>query len=248
MGAGDDDRDPERESNELDPMIDASLPETPALPRLEGLERRRAWWHLMAQDHGVFRSIYLNKHLVRDDLWRSAQPSPWHLERLAAAGFRTVLNLRGSEQDNYRYRLERETCERLGLKLISLPIRSRSPLKRETMLDAINVWDQLEGPTLMHCKSGADRTGLMSTLYLHLKHGVPMREAMDQLSLRFGHVRQGKTGVVDFVFETFADRQEETGITFRDWIETEYDPDALKASFRDQWFYSLIVDKVLRRE
>jgi protein tyrosine/serine phosphatase len=229
-------------------MTDASVPESPSLPRLEGLERLRAWWHLMAQDHGIVRSIYLNKHRVRDDLWRSAQPSPWHLERFAAAGFKTVLNLRGSEQDNYRYRLEREACERLGLKLISLPIRSRNPLKRETMIDAINVWDQLEGPTLMHCKSGADRTGLMSTLYLHLKHDVPMREAMDQLSLRFGHLRQGRTGVVDFVFETFADRHDETGITFRAWVETEYDPDALQASFPDQWFFSLIVDKVLRRE
>ena len=244
----DDNPDAERESDALTSMIDLSLADNTALPRLEGRERRRAWWHLMVQDHGIIRSLYLNKHLVRGALWRSAQPSPWHLERFAAAGFRTILNLRGAEQENYRYRLERETCERLGLKLISLPIRSRTPLKRETMIDAITIWDQLDGLTLMHCKSGADRTGLMSTLYLHLKHDVPMREAMNQLSLRFGHMRQGRTGIVDYVFETFADRHDETGISFREWVETEYDPDALKASFPDQWFYSLITDTVLRRE
>ena len=30
---------------------------------------------------------------------------------------------------------------------------------------------------LMHCKSGADRAGLMSVLYRHLHEGVPIEEA-----------------------------------------------------------------------
>lgn len=229
-------------------MIDSSTENVPALPPLEGAERLRAWWHLMMTDHGFVRSIYLNMHRVSDELWRSAQPSPWHLERFAERGFRSVLNLRGAEEDNYRYRLEREACERLGLQLVSLPIRSRNPLKPEILKQAIEVWDKLEAPTLMHCKSGADRTGLMSTLYLHLVKGVPVREAMDQLSLRFGHLRHGRTGIVDHVFEQFAARHDETRISFRDWAETEYDPDALQAGFRADWFESLIVDKILRRE
>lgn len=229
-------------------MSDRVVETPPELPRLEGAERLRAWCHLMAVDHGFFRTIYLNKHRVSDELWRAAQPSPLHLKRLAAEGFKTVLNLRGVEEGNYRYRLEQEACERYGLKLVSIPIRSRSPLKHETLMDAIDLWDRLETPVLMHCKSGADRTGLMATLYLHLVKGVPIRSAMDQLSFRFGHIRQSKTGIVDYIFEQFAARQEETGISFRDWAETEYDPDALKRGFHDQWFYSLIVDKVLRRE
>lgn len=229
-------------------MASTLIETLPDIPRLEGAERRRAWWHLMATDHGFVRCLYLNKHRVSDELWRSAQPSPWHLEKLAAQGFRTIFNLRGAEENNYRYRLEQETCERLGLKLVSLPVRSRNPLKPETLKDAIEVWDRLEPPILMHCKSGADRTGLMSTLYLHLVKGVPMREAMDQLSLRFGHLRHGRTGIVDHVFEQFAARHDETGISFRDWAEREYDPDALQAGFRADWFASLVVDKILRRE
>jgi protein tyrosine/serine phosphatase len=37
---------------------------------------------------------------------------------------------------------------------------------------------------LIHRKSGADRAGLMSALYLDLKEGVPMAQAKRQLSLR----------------------------------------------------------------
>ncbi|WP_420402596.1 fused DSP-PTPase phosphatase/NAD kinase-like protein [Nisaea sp.] len=232
----------------MDPMTDSPTENVPARRPLEGAERLRAWWHLMTTDHGFVRSIYLNKHRVSDELWRSAQPSPLHLERLADEGFRTVLNLRGAEEDNYRYRLEREACARLGLKLVSLPIRSRNPLKPEILREAIEVWDKLDAPTLMHCKSGADRTGLMSTLYLHLVKGVPMREAMGQLSLKYGHLRHGRTGIVDHVFEQFAARHDETGISFRDWAEREYDPDTLQAGFQADWFASLITDKILRRE
>jgi len=47
-----------------------------------------------------------------------------------------------------------------------------------------NLFGTLEYPILMHCKSGADRVGLMSALYLHTRHGVPISEARRQLSLR----------------------------------------------------------------
>ena len=54
---------------------------------------------------------------------------------------------------------------------------------------------------LMHCKSGADRAGLMSVLYRFLHEGVPLKEATQELSLKYGHFRQADTGILDYFFE-----------------------------------------------
>ena len=153
---------------------------------------------MLLVDHGFLRQVYVYRHKVADGVWRAAQPGPGHLEGFAREGIRTILNLRGPRVECGAYRLERETCARLGMTLIDFPIRSRAALDRATVLAALDLWDGIELPVLMHCKSGADRTGFMATLYLWQRAGVPLRRAMDQLSWKYGHIRQAKTGVIDF--------------------------------------------------
>ena len=53
---------------------------------------------------------------------------------------------------------------------------------------------------LIHCKSGADRAGLMSALYLIIAKEQSAREAMGQLNWKYGHVKAAKTGVIDAFF------------------------------------------------
>src|SRR3712207_9295140 len=66
---------------------------------IEGLTGRvRAWANMLLVDHGVFRLAYLNKHRVTDRLWRSAQPAPHQIARLAADGVRPPINLRGGRE------------------------------------------------------------------------------------------------------------------------------------------------------
>jgi len=217
-------------------------------PPMTPAERRRAWFDMIFPDHGVFRAIYPHRHRVADGVWRSAQPTPRHLEQFAAMGIRTVMNLRGGSEDSGSYLLERETCQRLGLTLVDFPIRSRIALKRPTLLAALDIWDQLETPLVMHCKAGADRTGFMATLYLWQRAGVPLRDAMRHLSWRYGHFRHARTGVVDHFFESYLKAEARSGIGFRDWLENEYDPEVLEASFKESRLASLLVDRILRRE
>lgn len=217
-------------------------------PALTQRERLRAFLDMWLVDHGFIRDIYCNLHRISENAWRSAQPAPRHLARAKRLGVRTVLNLRGRRDTCGSYILEREACQRLGLALVDFPIRSRSPLDRDTLKAAAELFPQLEYPILMHCKSGADRAGLMATLYLHLHEGVPMRRAMGQLSLRYGHIRHAKTGVSDFLFETYLKASAASPIAFADWVASHYDPQELARQFRQNWAAAVLVDRILRRE
>ena len=136
----------------------------PPAPGLSGRERFRAWLDMWLVDHGFIRDIYCNIHPVAKGVWRSAQPAPRHLRWAKRQGIRTILNLRGRRDTCGSYILEREACQSLGLTLVDFPIRSRSPLDKETLRAAAGLFDQLEYPILMHCKSGADRAGFMADL------------------------------------------------------------------------------------
>ena len=89
----------------------------------------------------------------------------------------------------------------------------------------------------------------MSVLYAHLKMGLPLREALRELSLRHLHVKQGLTGVLDYAFDRYFAEGEPQGLSFAEWVESDaYDPAELKASFRAGRVGSLVTETVLRRE
>jgi len=228
--------------------IDLPSP-APAAPALTGRQRLSAFCDMWLVDHGFIRDIYCNLHPVADGVWRSAQPAPHHLRRFRNLGIRTVLNLRGRRDTCGSYILERDACQDLGLALVDFPIRSRSLLDRETILAATRLFDDLDYPVLMHCKSGADRAGFMAALYLFLHRQMPLRQAMNKhLSLRYGHVRQAKTGVIDFFFERFLEQADTSPQGFLAWIETGYDRQALEAQFHESWLAGMVIDWVFRRE
>jgi protein tyrosine/serine phosphatase len=211
------------------------------------LGRPANYLDMLLVDHGIFRMVYTNAHRVSDKAWRSAQPAPHHIRRFARAGIRTIVNLRG-ERECGSYWLEREACARHGVKLVNFQIRSRAAPTREELMGAKRLFDEIEYPMLMHCKSGADRAGIMSVLYRHLHEGVPLAEAKGQLSLKYGHFRQADTGILDYFFETYLKDTAARPMGFFEWVDTMYDPVALKRTFRSKGWANRLVDSVLRRE
>ncbi|MGF1444739.1 MAG: hypothetical protein ACFBRM_00895 [Pikeienuella sp.] len=209
-------------------------------------DRLRAWSNMLFVDHGLIRYVYPNRHRVTDRLWRSAQPAPHHLHAFARAGGKSVVSLRGGMFFG-SLPLEREACERAGLAFHTFVLRSRTLPSRDDLITAKRLFDRLDYPALIHCKSGADRVGFMSALYLVFAEGRPVSEARRQLSLRYGHIRQGKTGVLDAFFEAY---ERETGgaVPLIDWIETGYDRARVIAGHRPSPWGTLLTDLVLRRE
>ena len=211
------------------------------------LGRPTNYLDMLLVDHGIFRMVYANAHRVSDKAWRSAQPAPHHIRRFADAGIRTVVNLRGERQCG-SYWLEQEACARHGLKLVNFQIRSRAAPTREELRNAERLFSEIDYPMLMHCKSGADRAGIMSVLYRFLHEGVPLKEAKNELSLKYGHFRQADTGILDYFFEKYLEDNARRPMEFFEWVETAYDPVELKRTFKSKGWANRLVDRVLHRE
>lgn len=216
--------------------------------------RRRAWRELMIGDHGFLRKIYDNTHeIAPGKMWRTYQPSPADLAKWRKKGVRTVINLRGDKPSGF-YFLEEEACQKLGLDLVTFRVFSRDAPSRETLRGARKLFEEIQYPAIMHCKSGADRAGLMSTLFLFFHEGLPLDKAMEQLSFKYGHVRQGKTGVIDYAFNLYKAYAKQNGKSltspddFLKWVDTEYDPLRVKEDFKGTRWGELLTEKVLRRE
>jgi protein tyrosine/serine phosphatase len=213
-----------------------------------GAGRLRTVLHYLWNDHAYLRLGFQNAHWISPELVRANQPWPFQLERWQRRGIRTVINLRGGFDGSF-YALERDACQRLGLKLIDFTVTSREIPSRKQVEGAKALFETLDYPALMHCKSGADRAGIMSVLYCHFRLGQPIRKAVEQLSPRYLHVKQGKTGVLDYVFERYLEDVEPTGVSFLEWVQSDaYDPAGMKAAFRAQWWGTLLTERLARRE
>jgi protein tyrosine/serine phosphatase len=202
---------------------------------------------MLLVDHGVFRLFYLNRHRLGAQAWRSAQPAPHQIARIAALGVRTVVNLRGPRVCG-SYWLEQRACAHHGMKLVDFQVRSRAAPSRDEIRAARNLLESVDYPILMHCKSGADRAGLMSVLYRIVHEGAPVAEAKAELGLRYGHIRHADTGILDYFFERYLADNARSPMSFFDWVERVYDPDELKASFKASRWASFLTNSVLRRE
>jgi protein tyrosine phosphatase (PTP) superfamily phosphohydrolase (DUF442 family) len=212
-----------------------------------GRNRRCAYFDMIVFDHGYTRYLYPNSAWVSDQVFRQNHPPPLMVKKAAQQGIATIVNFRGINEFGSNL-LSEEACEKYGIKLVYFRALSRAAPKKEMLLDAARLFREIEYPALFHCKSGADRAGLMSALYLliHLKR--PVQEAQNELSWKFGHFRSAKTGILDYFLETYAAAHSKSGIEFMDWVDLEYDPDELTRNFKTKSGANFVVDRILRRE
>jgi protein tyrosine/serine phosphatase len=209
--------------------------------------RTLAWVDALLVDHAIFRLVWSNFAAVTPGrLYRCNHPTPQRLAALTRRlGLKTLINLRGPT-GNGSDALSRAAAGRLGLDFIDMPLESRGAPQRERILRLHDIFRQMRAPALMHCKSGADRAGLAAGLFLLLQGGTA-REALQQLSLRFGHIRQARTGILDAFFHHYA-REAEGRKPFLDWVREDYDEAALRRDFHANGLASFINDWVLVHE
>lgn len=215
--------------------------------------RLAAHFDMTWRDHAFLRVWWTNAHWISDEMVRSNQPWPFQIRAWGRRGIKTFINLRGPGKQGKAeafLQLERDACTRAGIRHVDFTLNSRATPTAETLREAQALFNSIDYPALMHCKSGADRAGIASVLYLHFRKGEPVDRAMRMLGLRYGHVKQGKTGVLDHFFESYLAHSRVSGLSLIEWAEQHYDPEALKAEFqkKSKWWANILVDKILNRE
>lgn len=194
-------------------------------------QRRQAWIHFQLFDHAFLRAAWWNLEEIAPGVWRSNQPSPKRVDRYAKMGIRSIINLRG-ELRHSPYLFEREACDKHGIELLNIEFSARKLVPREKVQELIELMRTAPRPTLMHCKSGSDRAGFASVLYLAVIEGRPIREARKHLHWKYLHLSSTDTGILDHVLDVFEQDSAQTGQTLEQWIATSYDHDALTRSWK----------------
>lgn len=145
----------------------------------------------LALPGGYLASLHLrgNFHTVVEGVaYRSAQPVGDDLARWTADhGIRSVINLRGGQRGTDWYDAEIAASEQLGLTHFDFGMSAGKQLDPARAQALITLLRDAPKPVLIHCMSGADRTGLASALMLaDLHHDETAAEA--QISFRYGHI------------------------------------------------------------
>ena len=209
--------------------------------------RVSAWIDSLFVDHMIFRLVWDNFGVVvPGKLYRINHPTPGRLARLQKRlGIKTLINLRGHRQCGADA-LSRDAAQKLGIIHIDMAFESRGAPHRDRILRFYEIYQNLQTPALMHCKSGADRAGLASGLAIMFEGGTAA-QALEQLSWRFGHFSRSNTGILDAFFRLYQ-QTAEGRVPFLEWVATEYDENALRASFRSHGLSNFLNDYLLARE
>jgi protein tyrosine phosphatase (PTP) superfamily phosphohydrolase (DUF442 family) len=192
--------------------------------------RRKSQLHFNWLDHGILRKYWHNFTQIAPGVYRANHPDHRRFKAYAADGIKTILNLRGAARQPH-YLFEVESCAALGLTLVDIKLSARRAPPTKELQNLLMALETMEKPFLIHCKSGADRTGLAAALYLMVVEGQSIDLARKQLSFRFLHIRRTSTGILDHFLDTYGARNATSPIPIEHWIKTEYDPEALTQSF-----------------
>lgn len=211
----------------VEAYLDRSLGSDISTPRAIWLAKL----HFLFVDHGFMRTHWSNLFEVVPGVWRSNQPSQRRLKKYKDMGFETVVNLRGTAERS-PYLLEEAACRELGMKLITNKLSARRLAKTPRLIALLDTFDSIDKPFIMHCKSGADRAGLASALYLLHIENTSIEEAKKQLSFKYLHIRKSKTGVLDYLLDAYAADNETTPMPIREWLETRYHRRKLQRGYR----------------
>jgi protein tyrosine/serine phosphatase len=165
--------------------------------------------------------------------------------RSGKAGLKSLINLRGQAK-NGSDALSRDAAARLGLDFYDMALESRGAPQKDRIFRLAEIYRTMRAPALIHCKSGADRAGLAAGLYVLIAGGT-VKQALGQLSLRYGHIKLSNTGILDMFFLAYQ-RDGEGKKPFLDWLRDDYDEAALRAAYKAGTVAGFINDRLLARE
>jgi protein tyrosine/serine phosphatase len=142
--------------------------------------------------------------ITAGEAYRSAQLDPDELQYcIHKYGIRSIINLRGKKISEQWYTDEMAVSEKDGIRHYDLRMSAREAPTPKKVKALLHVFQAAPRPVLIHCKAGADRSGLAAALWKMVVDGTPKSVAEEQLSIRFGHMPVGPTQALDTFLENW---------------------------------------------
>ncbi len=175
--------------------------------------------------------------VVSNRVYRSAQPAENLGNLVDQYQLASILNLRGGSPSDPFYANEVNVVRDRKVDFYDFPMSAtRRPTRRE-LLTLLDLFARCRYPLLIHCKSGSDRTGLASGLYLLTQASKPPIDAAEAFSLYYGHVPLAGTALLHAPFVEYDQWLKEKHLVhnpdrFRSWVEHEYQSSETSSSFQ----------------
>ncbi len=122
----------------------------------------------------VVSSHLKNFYQLDDKVYRSAQPNQIGFQELKRLGIRNILNLRDYHSD--------KDAQGVDLKLFRVKMEA-GEITDDKVIEALKIIKQSDGPILIHCWHGSDRTGLLCAMYRIVFQGWTKEDAIDEFLL-----------------------------------------------------------------
>lgn len=173
---------------------------------------------LGAADNSAPLTIFDNFAAVApDQAYRSAQLDPTSLRLVIDEfGIKTIVNLRGENEDMLWYQNERAVADETGVELVDVRMSANSIPSKANLLLLYDTFTTAEHPILIHCRGGADRSGAASAIWRMVVNGEARAAAANELSILHGHF-EARHPEMDRLVRIFQPD--------REWIENEYPAD-----------------------
>jgi protein tyrosine/serine phosphatase len=116
----------------------------------------------------------INFSRVNDFIYRSAQPNAYMIAWCNTIGIKSILNLREDRSDLPL--LKSTTINYFNVKLIA------TRFTHADVVATLKIMQNAPKPLLIHCKYGADRTGLVVAMYRIVFENWPKEKALSEIT------------------------------------------------------------------
>ncbi len=122
--------------------------------------------------------------------YRSAQLNEDEMTELVEKyQIKTVISLRGSPGKTFFYEPQSQTLDKLGVQFHYMGLSDNHYPHQDEINTLLKIFKEGPYPILVHCRVGADRTGMVSGLYKKLIMNQPLEKALEELSIGYYHIR-----------------------------------------------------------
>tara|TARA_R110002072_G_scaffold534_2_gene3554 strand:+ start:96526 stop:97092 length:567 start_codon:yes stop_codon:yes gene_type:complete len=128
-------------------------------------------------------NVEITKNLTANswgDIYFSAQPSNSDFKELQKEGFKTIINLRGKVEGDYKESRERKIIKKLGMNYYNVPFNKNDKMTDEYVEQVTSkvMENRQEGKVLIHCSSG-NRVALWLGSHFKKDHGFSNERSLE---------------------------------------------------------------------